>query len=194
MPKRKKQTVRFPRRWRRWKYENTILLILSLLLLFYLAQTPVLDAIITRVGNLGYLGAFLAGIGFVSTFTVAPAMVVIFHLAEILNPIEVALLAGLGAMIGDYILFRFMKDRVFDELRPLFLKLHTPKTKILFKSPYFAWVLPVFGAFIIASPLPDEVGVGMLGLSRIKKWQFFVLAFALNAIGIFVAVSLAQLI
>lgn len=128
-----------------------------------------------------------------STFTVAPAAVVLFHLADILHAVEVAVLAGLGAMFGDYIIYRFMKDRVFEELLPLIRKLHTPRIKILFKSPYFAWILPIAGAFVIASPLPDEIGVSMLGLSKVKKWQFFALAFVLNAIGIFLIVSAAKL-
>lgn len=169
------------------------MLIASLVLFFYLAGTPFVDRVITEIGTLGYVGAFITGIFFVSTFTVAPAAVVLFHLAETLHPIEVAILAGLGAMIGDYLIFRFMKDRVFEELLPVVRRLHTPKIKLLFKSPYFAWLLPLVGAFVIASPLPDEVGVSMLGLSAIKKWQFFALAFVLNAIGIFIVVSIAQL-
>lgn len=190
MPKKKKNAQLY--KWRRWKYENTALLVVSLVLLIYLAQTPLLDMIIRKAGELGYLGAFIVGIFFVSTFTVAPAAIILYHLADKLHPTEVALLAGLGAMIGDYIIFRFMKDKVFDELRPLFLRLQTPKAKIMFKSPYFAWLLPLFGAFIIASPFPDEVGVGMLGLSKIKQWQFFALAFILNAIGIFLVVGVAR--
>lgn len=182
------------RRWRHWKYENTALLLLSLLVLFYVAQTPLIDSLINTAGDYSYIGAFVAGMFFVSTFTVAPAVIVLFHLADILNPIEVALLAGLGAMVGDYIIFRFMKDKVFEELRPLFLRLHQPKLEILFKSPYFAWMLPVFGAFIIASPLPDEVGVSVMGLSKIKRWQFFALAFVLNATGILLTISVAQAI
>jgi hypothetical protein len=192
MKKHKHHQLKQLKKWRRWKYENTALLIVSLIAFFFLAQTPLLDSAITSLGNLGYIGAFIVGIFFVSTFTVAPAAVILFHLAETLHPIEVALLAGLGAMLGDFFIFRFMQDKVFDELRPLFLKLRTPKVKIMFKSPYFAWLLPLFGAFLIASPFPDEVGVGMLGLSKIKRWQFFVLAFTLNAVGIFITISLAQ--
>jgi hypothetical protein len=182
------------RRWRRWKFKNTALLALSIVAFFYLAKTPQVDAIIKSVGGLGYLGAFITGMFFVSTFTVAPAAVVLFHLADRLHPIEIALLAGAGAMLGDYLIFRFMQDRVFAELLPLIRKLHTPRLRALFKSPYFAWVLPVVGAFVIASPLPDEVGVGMLGLSRVKRWQFFLLAFVLNAVGIFIIVSAAQIV
>ena len=118
----------------------------------------------------------------------------VFHLADKLNGFEIALLAGLGAMMGDYLIFRFMKDRVFKELGPLFVKYGRRYFKIFYKSPYFGWLLPAVGAFIIASPLPDEAGVSILGLSKIKRWQFFAIALTLNAIGIFLVVSAARLI
>ena|SRR3989338_4666075 len=110
-------------RYRAWRYKNTALLILSLIVFFFLADTPFIDNFISRIGNLGYFGAFFGGIFFVSTFTVAPASVVLFHIAQILNPLGVAIAAGLGAMIGDYMIFRFFKERVFDELKPVFSKL-----------------------------------------------------------------------
>lgn len=183
------------KKWRHWRYENTALLIVSIILVFYLAQTPLLDNVIKTAGELSYLGAFIVGMFFVSTFTVAPAIVILYHLADTtLHPIEVAVLAGLGAMIGDYVIFRFMKDRVFEELGPIFKKLQHPGIRDLFKSPFFAWLGPLFGAFLIASPLPDEVGVSLLGLTKIKKWQFFVMTFILNSIGILLTVLAARLI
>lgn len=180
--------------WKRWRYPNTLLLILSLVAFYYLAKTPLLDQTIQRLGNLGYVGAFITGVFFVSTFTVAPAAVVLYHLADKLHPVEIAVLAGLGAMFGDYIIFRFMKDRVFDELAVLFKPFHKRYVGPLFKSPFFAWLLPFIGATIIASPLPDEVGVSMLGLSKIRRWQFFAVTFTLNAVGIFLVVIAARLV
>ena len=184
---------RFRRKWRHWKLHNTFMLVVSMLVFFSLLKTPFVDGIIRSVGSLGYAGAFFTGMLFVSTFTVAPAMVVLYHLAGILHPAEVAVLAGLGAMVGDYIIFRYVKDRVFKELKWLFRKMRTKRVRLLFRSPYFAWMLPVAGAAIIASPFPDEVGVGMLGMSKIKRWQFYVLSFTLNATGIFLIVSASRL-
>lgn len=178
-------------RHRHWKYRNTTLLVVSLVLLFLLADTEVAHALIKQIGTYGYLGAAITGIFFVSTFTVAPASVVLFHLAQEFNPILIALFAGGGAVVGDLLIFRFLKDGVFDEMRPLIKKLGGSHFSVLFRTPYFAWLLPVVGAFIIASPFPDEVGIGLLGLSKITWWQFALLAFILNALGIFVIVSLA---
>ena len=179
-------------RWRNWKYKNTTLLIISLGLFFYFAQSDVVQAVVKSVGSLGYIGALIAGIFFVSTFTAAPAAVVMFKLAEYLNPLEVALFAGIGAMIGDYLIFRFLKDRVYDELQPAFTRMGGKYLVDLFKTPYFAWLLPLIGAIIIASPLPDEAGISILGLSKLNKWQFLIISFLLNATGIFFIVLLAQ--
>lgn len=178
--------------YKSWRYKNTGLLIASFIVFFYLAETPFVERIITTMGNLGYVGSFIAGIFFVSTFTVAPAAIVLYHLAELLNPLGVALSAGLGAVIGDFIIFRFFKDHVFEELRPIFSKLGNHPLLRILSTPYFAWVLPVLGAFIIASPFPDEVGIGLMGISRMKSWQFLILAFVLNSTGIFFIVTLAR--
>lgn len=180
-------------KWHRWKYRNTFILIISLIIFFWLTTTPLVDNIIKHVGSLGYLGAFITGVLSVSTYTVAPSLVILFHLADILHPIEIAILAGLGAMFGDYVVFHFLKDRVFEELLPLIQKIGKGKIKNLFKSPYFVWLTPMLGAILIASPLPDEIGLGVLGLSKIKKWQFFLLSFTLNTVGIFLIVLAARL-
>ena len=179
-------------RYRHWRFKNTLLLIISLIVFFYFADTPLVKNVINGIGNLGYFGAFLTGIFFVSTFTVAPASVVLFYLAKELAPLEVAFFAGLGGVVGDYIIFRFLKDRVFEELKPVFMSLGGMRLSHLFATPFFAWVAPVAGAFIIASPLPDEVGVGLLGISKLKNWQFLLLSLVLNSIGIFIIITLAK--
>lgn len=179
-------------RQKKWAYQNTTLLILSILLLILLADTPVVHAFIRHIGTYGYLGSFLAGIFFVSTFTVAPASLVLFHLAQEYDAIFIALTAGAGGVIGDVLIFRFFKDKLFEEFTPLINELMRRPVFALFKSPYFVWLTPVIGAIIIASPFPDEVGIGMMGLSKIKEWQFMLLTFALNSFGILLIILLAQ--
>lgn len=174
-----------------WRYKNTTLLAISLTVLFFLADTAIAHALIKQIGSYGYIGAAITGVFFVSTFTIAPALVVLFYLVQDFNPILIALYAGAGAVIGDLMIFRFLKDGVFGELRPLLSRFHGSYIAALFRTPYFAWIVPVVGAFIIASPFPDELGIGMMGLSKIKWWQFAILAFILNSVGIFLVVTLA---
>src|SRR3989338_7092588 len=94
------------RRWKHWNYKNTAFLILSLILFFLFAEHPFVKNTISLINGFGYIGAFISGILFVSVFTVAPAAVVLFFLAETLNPLLVAICAGAGAVIGDYLIFR----------------------------------------------------------------------------------------
>lgn len=180
------------RYYKAWKYKNIALLAASLIFLWYIADHPIVLSAVNGVAELGYIGAFITGIFFVSTFTVAPAAVVLYRLADTFDPYLIAIFAGAGAIIGDYLIFRFLKDGVFQELKPLFAKMGGSYITKLLHTPYFFWLTPLIGAFIIASPFPDEIGIGLMGLSKIKPWQFVLLSFSLNAVGIFIIIILAQ--
>lgn len=180
------------KRWRHWHLKNTFLLMAGMLVFYELAKTPAVDTFIKQLGSLGYIGAFMAGFFFVSTYTALPAGYVLFELAKYLNAWEVAIIAGLGCMTGDYVIFRFVKDRVVDELKPYFTRLNTRKIRHIIHTPYFAWLLPVMGAAIIASPFPDEVGIAMMGAAAMSNITFLALSYALNTAGILLIVILAQ--
>lgn len=179
-------------RYKKWKYKNTFFLIISLLVLFYITEIALGQQIVHSIAKLGYIGSFVAGIFFVSTFTVAPASVVLLKLAELYNPFIIALSAGFGAVIGDYLIFRFFKDTVFEEIKPIFMKLGGSNLSRVISNAYFSWIPPVLGALIIASPFPDEIGVGLMGLSKLKNWQFLIISFLLNSLGILLIITLAK--
>lgn len=167
-------------------------MLLSLLLLFLFADSAVVKNFIGAVGGLGYFGIFITGLFFVSTFTVAPASVILYLLSSQFGPLKIALIAGLGASMGDLLILRFLKDKIFEELSPLFTKVVGHRILKFFKTPYFAWLSPLVGILIIASPFPDEIGIGLLGVSKLKNWQFFLISFVCNSAGIFIIVSLAR--
>jgi hypothetical protein len=48
------------------------------------------------------------------------------------------------------------------------------------------------GALIIASPLPDEIGVGLLGLGKLNKLSFLATCYALNTVGILIIMLTAK--
>lgn len=168
----------------KWRYPNLTLLIISLVVAFLLIKFGWLDGVVNKLGEFGYIGVFIVGIFFVSTFTVAPAGAVLFSFAQDLNPILVGVLGGTGAMLGDYLSLLFIRDRLYKELNPILKALHLFRFKHIFHTRYFAWLTPVVGAIMIASPLPDELGLSLLGLAKIKISRFLLIAFILNAIGI----------
>src|SRR3989338_5855039 len=168
-----------------WRYPNLTLLVLSLIATYFLLRNGNLHNVINSLGELGYLGVFVTGLFFVSTFTVAPAAAVLFTFAQDFNPLVVALIGGLGAMVGDYVAMRFIRDRLFNELNPFLRALHLYHPVNILHSKYFAWFGPVVGAAIIASPFPDETGLILLGASKISPIRLLIITYLLNAIGIF---------
>ena len=176
--------------WLSWKYKNLTLLLISVIIAFFFARYEPFHTFLLNLGNFGYLGAFLAGVLFVSTFTVATGAIILFVLAESLSPIEIGLIAGLGAVVGDFTIFRFIKDNLKKELELIFDHIDGDHHfKKVLHTKYFSWTLPVIGAIIIASPFPDEIGVSLMGISKMKTYQFILISFLLNAIGIFLVVS-----
>ena len=178
--------------WKHWKYKNLTLLGASIAIAISLSGYEPLHRFLLGLGNLGYIGAFVAGILFVSTFTAATGAVILFLLAEKLSPLEIGIIAGLGAVIGDFTIFKFVKDNLLEELKDIYNHVdHDNHLKKIFHTKYFSWAFPVFGAIIIASPLPDELGVSLIGISKMKTYKFLLLSFVLNALGIFLVISVS---
>lgn len=183
----------FVEKYQNWRFKNTVGLGIGLALFFFFLDHPLIVLGIAKIGSFGYLGAFFAGVFFVSTFTVAPSAVVLFYLASQMDIWLVAVVAGFGAVVGDFLIFKFLKDSVFEEIKPAFRRLTGERLQKLFETPHFARLSMILGAIIVASPLPDETGLALLGLSKIKRWQFLLLSFFLNTVGIFITIALAQL-
>lgn len=180
--------------WQSYKYKNLTILFVSFIIAFFAFRIESFHSFLLHLGNLGYIGAFLAGVLFVSTFTVATGAVILLVLAEKLSAVEIGIVAGLGAVIGDMLIFRFVKDNILDEITPIYNTLGGKHVSTILHSRYFSWSLPVIGAIIIATPLPDEIGVSLMGIAKMNTYAFFLLAFTLNAIGIFLVVSASTII
>lgn len=188
----RKRTPR-SRHHKKWAYKNTVLIVLSVIVFLLIADTDIVRWALMHMSSYGYVSAAFAGMLFVSTFTIAPGTAILFHLAEELDPYLIALYAGMGAVIGDLLIYRFFKGSIFKELTPLFNKFGGSHLTTLLHSPHFGWFTPVLGAMIIAVPiLPDELGIGLMGLSKVKEWQFILLTYTLNVLGVLVIVLAAQ--
>ncbi|MBI5151311.1 MAG: hypothetical protein HZA34_01925 [Candidatus Pacebacteria bacterium] len=175
---------------RTWRYKNLTIVFFSILTSILLFRIEIFHSFLLHLGNFGYIGAFVAGVFFVSTFTVATSALTLFILAETLSPLEIGVIAGLGAVVGDMLIFRFIKDNLTNEIEDIYNHIDRKKhLKKLFHSKYFNWMLPVLGGVIIASPLPDELGVSLIGISKMSNLKFMVLSYVLNSIGIFFVVS-----
>ncbi|MBI4991966.1 MAG: hypothetical protein HZB99_02000 [Candidatus Harrisonbacteria bacterium] len=179
------------------RYPNLTILFASIFLTYVLLRTGVLQRWVVTLNDLDYFGAFVAGIFWTSVFTVVPATAVLALFAENLNLILVSVFAGLGAVLGDFTIFKFIRDELADELMDLFKTLggeYSLRFLNLLTTSHFNFLMPIIGAIIIASPLPDELGVVLLGIYKVSSWKFISLSFILNTIGIFLLLSMIKVI
>jgi uncharacterized membrane protein YdjX (TVP38/TMEM64 family) len=172
-----------------WKHKNLLLFIIGLLMAWFFSQNKWFHDFFVGLGNYGYLSAILAGALFVSTFTMVTGILILTTLASTLSPIEIILLAGLGAVLADILIFKFVRDDVDQEIEPIYKELTGGHFRKLFHTKYFGWTLPVIGTLIIISPLPDELGVSLLGMSKISTEKFILISWMSHTLGMFLLVS-----
>ncbi|MDO8487654.1 MAG: hypothetical protein Q7S45_05140 [Candidatus Curtissbacteria bacterium] len=178
------------------KHKNLLLLLVGLVIAAFLYKYEPFHAFLLHIGELGYLGAFIAGILYDFTVTVGTSIVILLVLAEKLPAIGLGAFAATGAILGDYIIFRLVKDNLAKELAPLLetieKDLGTKRLKTLrhiARTRYFHWMMPVVAAMVIGSPFPDEIAFGLMGMTKIKTYQVFLLSAIFNFIGIMLILS-----
>jgi hypothetical protein len=161
------------------------IIVLSILVAFILVDTHTLTNILTSTKELEILGSFVAGLFFTSIFTTAPAIVTLGDIAQSNSLVLTALFGACGAVLGDLVIFRFIRDRLSGHL--LEILQHQKggrRIKALLKLRYFRWLTFFAGGLIIASPFPDELGITLLGFAKAKTSWFVPISFIFNFIGI----------
>lgn len=144
-----------------------------------------------------YLASFVAGLFFTSVFTVAPATVVLGEISLYNSVFPVAFFGALGSMLGDLIIFYFVRSHASADLEYLVKSIKWRERfwffrGRLFRLKFMRFILPIAGALVIASPLPDEIGIAMLGLSKLKTSVVMLLSFSFNYLGILLVALAAR--
>ncbi len=165
--------------------QDAAVVLLSVAAAVALVRTDILTHVLSFLGDGTWLGSFIAGLFFTSMLTTAPAIVMLGTLAKADAILPTALFGALGAVVGDIVIFRFVRDRFSEHILELLKHQHKGKRiRMIFKMRFFRWLSFFVGGLIIASPLPDELGIGLLGFSRIRMRFFVLLSFVFNFIGI----------
>lgn len=167
--------------WKSWKYKNLTILICSFVLAFFLGSFGPFHSFLFRIGT---PAAALAGIIFISTFTVPVAAVMLLVLAEKFPLLELWIIASIGAILTDFLFFRLSRDGLGKEIEPLYDAVAGSHFHKVLKTQHFRWIFPVLGAIIILSPFPKVPGFHLLGIPRLKNQEFIALSTALNVLGI----------
>ena len=166
----------------------------SIVLAVYLVKTGAVHTLLSLTGENMLIASFIAGLCFTSFFTTAPAIVVLGELSQEGNVFLIAAVGALGAMLLDLVLFSFVRNRVVKDASLLLRGKRWKGLRHLFKSRFMHRVLPVIGALIVASPFPDEVGLTLMGVSKLTTTQFLLISYTMNFLGILLIGLTAQLL
>jgi glucose-6-phosphate-specific signal transduction histidine kinase len=128
----------------------------------------------------GYAGAFVLGLFFPYAFTVAPATVSLYMLGEILNPLLIAFIGAIGATISNYLIFRFVRDELLGEMKTISKELHIKVSARVRKSKILKIIIPIIAGLIVASPLPDEIGIALFGAIKYEPRRFVLCSYILS--------------
>ncbi|MCR4274898.1 MAG: hypothetical protein NUW02_02510 [Candidatus Campbellbacteria bacterium] len=157
---------------------------ISIAVAVYILKTDATDVFFLYLQNFELLGSFVAGFFFTSVFTAAPAVAVLAEIMRETAVWQVALIGGFGAALGDILLLVIIHKSVDAETKYLLGQPRFGRFKKIFETRLFHRLSFFVGALIIASPLPDELGLALIGVNHISKTQLFCILFIMNSLGI----------
>jgi hypothetical protein len=183
----------------KFQYPKLFLFLACIVAAYLLFEQEVFDWLITKLGGKSYLGAFVAGLFFSFGFTSPFAVAFFVELAPTVDPLVASALGGIGAFFADLVIFEIIRFSFFhDELRRLHESrllqwLHNLLHHERISEQLRRYLLWSFAGIVIASPLPDEIGVALVsGITRIEIQKVGILCFSLNTLGIFLILMIAR--
>lgn len=177
------------------RYPKFVLLFLTIVAAYWLFSLRDTLPFQHAIASIGYLGIFLVGMLYSYGFTAAPATALLLILAREQSIVPAALVAGLGALASDLLLFAFIRHSFADESKRL---MNESMIKMMVRSipaPLRKHLIALLAAIIIASPLPDEVGISLLAIStKVTVKSLSVMSYLLNTAGILVVLLIGSAI
>lgn len=168
---------------------KTVIFIISISVAWWMIESGILHTLVDTISPIKYAAEFLAGAFYTSFLTIPIALAMLAVLAQDQNPIVLAAIAGLGSTLADFILVKIIRDNFSDDIYFLTKHFKVYLFKKILKFLKLDFIIPVIGAIIIASPLPDELGLVLLGVSKLKNYQIIILTYILNTAGILIIVT-----
>lgn len=145
----------------------------------FIGQAPVLTL----------MTVFLSGFFYTSFLTAPLSVVLLISLASSMNPYLLAATAGLGAVAGDLFIVKIFRT-IFSAFSFVRHRDFFKAVKKQLKSYHLDIISIILGSVIVASPLPDELGLILLGVSKLSYFKLALLTFLLNSLGILIIVMM----
>lgn len=176
------------------RYPKLLFLLCSVLVAFYLVLNKDVAPLQRALFSVGYLGTFVAGFLYAYSFTAIPATAIFLLLAGEQNLFFAVLAASMGAIIGDFLFFKLMRNSFSEELH----RLSREKVVVAIGRPFHhfkRYALMMLAGIIISSPLPTEFGIAMFSsLKGMTTRRFLIITYLLHTLGIFVILLIGKMI
>lgn len=172
---------------------DLFLIVVSIFIAILFVRLGVLHNLFAIKEEAQILGSFISGVFFTSAFTIAPASISLAEIAKNTSPFIVAFWGALGSVLGDMVIFLFVRDRFSEDLIEVLRISKAKKVLHFFHKGFFRWLSPLLGAIIIASPLPDELGIALLGIAHLRVFTLAIISFVMSFIGILSIIFLSGL-
>ena len=158
--------------------EDGLLFLFGVMVAVFLVRFGVLKQIFFWTHGMLAVDSFLAGLFFTSGFTTPVALAALAEIVEVSSIWQVAFFGALGAVLGDVLIFRCLRDRLEEDILTLLKhKSRMKRLRMLFHLKLFRWLSVFLGGLVLASPLPDELGLMIMGFSKTKTWLFMLVSF-----------------
>jgi hypothetical protein len=155
-----------------------------LLFSWFLIKAGHLETILSILMPFKYLAAIATGVLYTSILTAPLSIAGFYVLRDNIDPITLAALGGIGAVLGDILILKFIRS-LFSNFPRVgkrgFIKAINKSLKGTFLQP----LLIIVGVIFIALPLPDEIGLLMIGASKLSDTKLVIISYILNSLGIY---------
>src|SRR3989337_3247609 len=170
--------------------KHFLIIALSVAVAIYIQISAVADILVSYFSSIYFVpAAFLVGFLFSITFTAAISTSVFILLAETThNPFLIALIGGLGSLAANSIIYKFFKEEIIDDIQFIEKRYARRIAHKIIHSKTVIGLTPYVAALLLASPLPDELGILILVGANFKYTRFFLFSFAFHTIGILIII------
>jgi hypothetical protein len=177
------------------KYPKLLLFIITVILVYVFFSGLAYQPLHNALRYMGYFGTFLAGLLYPYALTSAAGTGILLILAKEQSLLLAGVIAGIGALISDVILFFFVKHGFSDEVEKLSKEKFIQTISNRIPNSVREYFLGVFASILIASPLPTEMGIMLMtSIKNISTKKFIILIYILHASAIFIILLIARTI
>ncbi len=154
-----------------------------------LSRLGVFSLIIGWSKGFSLIAIFVAGLFYTSALTAVPAALALGELSQTQPFILLAAIGAIGGVLADLLISNVILNNEEKDIEKILTRYHLKKLIRFYHRPHVRALMTLGGFLIIASPLPDELGLALMGLSEVRLPYFVVLSYFANFTGILIVAA-----